>query len=89
MKMHRDSVKNINVAATLFIASKFDKIRVKVVADPNTSFNTHKIEAAGDFGKIMTITSNLPSKNPKTSYIAVLSAINVIKSLKNNIKAGN
>lgn len=80
---------NINVAATLFLASKFDKIRIKIVADSDTKFNTHEIEAIGDFGVISTKTQNLPSKNPKTSYIAVLSAIQAIKNLENNVKVGN
>ncbi len=80
---------NINVAATLFIASKFSKIRIKIIADPNTKFNTHEIEAKGDFGRIKAMTQNLPSKNPKTSYLAVLSAIQTIKNIKNNVKVGN
>lgn len=89
----RDAVsgfpKNINVAATLFLASKFDGIKVKIFADPNTKFNTHEIEAVGDFGEIKTTTKNLPSKNPRTSYIAVLSAISAINGIKSKIKVGN
>ena len=80
---------NINVAATLFFASKFDNLKVKIVADPYTKFNSHEIEAEGYFGKIKTLTINLPSKNPRTSYLAVLSAIYTIKNLKSNIKIGN
>lgn len=80
---------NINVAATLFLASKFNKIKVKIIADPNTKYNTHEIEAIGDFGAIKITTNNLPSKNPKTSYLAVLSAIQAIKNLKNNVKIGS
>jgi len=80
---------NINVAATLFLASKFDNIRIKIIADPNTKFNTHEITASGDFGIISSRTQNLPSSNPKTSYLAVLSAIQSIKNLKKNVKIGN
>ena len=80
---------NINVAATLFLASKFEDIKVKIVADPDTKYNTHEIEAQGDFGIIKTAAQNLPSKNPRTSYLAVLSAIQAIKNLKNNVKVGN
>ena len=88
----KDAIKgfpqNINVAATLFIASKFENIKVKIVADPNTKYNTHEIEVTGDFGIIKTMTNNLPSKNPRTSYLAVLSAIQTIKNIKNNPKIG-
>ena len=79
---------NINVAATLFLASKFKNIKVKIVVDPNAEYNTHEIEATGDFGRIKTTTNNLPGKNPKTSYLAVLSAIQAIKNLKNNLRLG-
>ena len=80
---------NINVAATLFLASKFENITIKIIADPNTKFNIHEIIATGDFGKISAITQNLPSKNPRTSHLAVLSAIQTIKNIKNNIKIGS
>ncbi len=80
---------NINVAATLFLASKFNNIKVKIIADANTKFNTHEIEAMGDFGVIKITTQNLPSKNPKTSYLAVLSAMQAIKNIKNNVKIGS
>ena len=79
---------NINVAATLFLASKFNDIKVKIIADPNAKYNTHEIGAIGDFGMIKTITNNLPSKNPRTSYLALLSAIQAIKNLKDNLKIG-
>ena len=80
---------NINVAATLFLASQFKNIKIRIIADPNTQFNTHEIEVVGSFGRIKTTTNNLPSKNPKTSYLAVLSAINLLKNLKCSIKVGN
>ena len=80
---------NINVAATLFLASKFESIKVKIVADPYSKYNTHEIQVQGEFGIINTTTQNLPSKNPKTSYLAVLSAIQAIKNIKNNLKVGN
>lgn len=80
---------NVNVAATLFLASKFRNIKVRVIADPSARFNTHEILAAGRFGRIQITTSSLPSKNPRTSYLAVLSAINMLESLGSNIKIGN
>ena len=79
---------NINVAATLFLASKFKNIKVKIMA-AKTEFNSHEIEITGDFGIINIKTNNLPSKNPKTSYLAVLSAIKTIKNIKSILKIGN
>ncbi|MBI3027127.1 DUF108 domain-containing protein [Candidatus Woesearchaeota archaeon] len=80
---------NINVAATLFLASKSNNLRLKIIADPKTRFNTHEIQAEGDFGVIKTTAINFPSKNPKTSYLAVLSAIQTIRNIESNIKIGN
>ncbi len=89
----KDAIKgfpqNINVAATLLLASKFKNIKIKIIADSNSRFNMHEIKAIGKFGTITTITKNLPSKNPRTSYLAVLSAIEKIKSLKSTTKIGN
>lgn len=80
---------NINVAATLFLASKFSHIKVKIIADQNTEFNTHEITAKGEFGEVHSTTKNIPSKNPRTSYLAVLSAIEILNNLKANVRIGN
>tara|TARA_Y100000310_G_scaffold345853_1_gene471419 strand:- start:4175 stop:4966 length:792 start_codon:yes stop_codon:yes gene_type:complete len=81
--------KNINVAATLFLASKFDNIKIKIIADPNIKTNIHEISCKGSFGEIIAKTDTLPSKNPKTSYIAILSAIQTLRNFKNNKKIGS
>ncbi len=81
--------KNINVAATLFLASKFDNIQIKIIADPGAKTNIHEIDCKGTFGEITAKTDNLPSKNPKTSYLAVLSAIQTLRNIKNNKKIGS
>lgn len=80
---------NINVAASLFLASRFNRMKVSIVADAQIKFNTHEIVCRGSFGEIRTITKNLPSKNPKTSYLAILSAIAVLKNITKNISIEN
>jgi|TARA_B100001964_G_C14242314_1_gene605639 aspartate dehydrogenase len=80
--------KNINVAATLFLVSRFKNVGIKIIADPKAKTNIHEILCKGDFGEIVLKTDNLPSKNPKTSYLAVLSAIQVLRNIKNNVKIG-
>ncbi len=81
--------KNINVAATLFLASKFNNIKIKIIADPKAKTNIHEILCKGDFGEIRLKTENLPSKNPKTSYLAVLSAMQTLRAIKDNVKIGS
>ena len=79
---------NINVAASLFLATNFKNIRVSIVADPNTTTNSHEIICKGKFGSIHTITNNFPSPNPKTSYLALLSAQSLLINIDNPIKIG-
>ena len=50
--------------------------RVTLVADPNTDKNTHRIVTEGTFGKMSFEIQNIPDPtNPKTSRLAILSAI--------------
>ena len=79
---------NINVAATISIACHRD-IDVKIIVDPNVDRNVHEITAKGDFGEFKTTTMNYPcSANPKTSMLAALSAIRLLKSFNETISVG-
>lgn len=81
---------NINVSATLSLAGiGKEKTRVKIIADPNLKKNIHEIEVKGEFGRLVSRTENLPfPKNPKTSYLACLSAIATLKGIVSSIKVG-
>jgi len=80
---------NVNVAATLCLAAREGEVRVKIIADPHINVNRHEIVAEGDFGQIFTRVENVPSpKNPKTSYLAALSAIATLRSIVEPLKIG-
>lgn len=74
---------NVNVAAVLSLAGiGFDKTKVRIVADPQATTNQHEIAATGSFGEIKIKVNNVPSPvNPKTSFLAVLSAIECLRSI--------
>ncbi|MGC8998919.1 MAG: aspartate dehydrogenase [Candidatus Bathyarchaeia archaeon] len=74
---------NVNVAATLGLAGiGVEKTVVRVVADPTLSRNIHEIEVRGEFGELRVHVENVPSKeNPKTSFLAALSAIATLKRM--------
>jgi len=73
---------NVNVAATLTLAASPKSPLIRVVADPSLDVNIHEVVARGEFGEITIVMKNTPSpKNPKTSYIAALSAISALKSI--------
>ena len=79
---------NINVAATISLACNRD-IDVKIIVDPNVDRNVHEITARGDFGEFKTITMNYPcATNPKTSMLAAISAIKLLKSFNETITVG-
>jgi len=81
---------NINVATSLSLAGiGIEKTKVQVIADPNIERNMHEIKVEGKFGVLTVRTENLPSKNnPKTSYLAALSAIATIKKITEPIQVG-
>ena len=72
---------NINVAALLSLSGMgSEKTIVKIIADPDTDKNIHHIEAKGKFGKMTFTIENFPDpNNPKTSRLAILSAIETLR----------
>ncbi len=74
---------NINVAAILALAGiGIHETKVRIVADPHITVNQHQIEAVGAFGEMVITVRNVPSPdNPKTSLLAVLSAVECLRSI--------
>ncbi len=72
---------NINVAALLSLCGiGSEKTQVTIVADPATNKNTHHIVTSGKFGKMTFTIENFPDpNNPKTSRLAILSAIETLR----------
>jgi aspartate dehydrogenase len=74
---------NVNVAALLGLAGiGVEKTKVNVIADPSIRINKHEIKVIGKFGELIVRVKNIPSPtNPKTSYLAVLSVIECLRSI--------
>lgn len=74
--------KNINVAALVNLGTKPANVLVRIIADTSVKSNIHEIEAHGKFGKLLARVENVPDPaNPKTSRLAALSAIDLLKRL--------
>lgn len=74
---------NVNVAALLGLAGiGVEKTKVNVIADPSLRINKHEIKVIGKFGELIVRVKNVPSPaNPKTSYLAILSVIESLRSI--------
>jgi len=81
---------NVNVSATLSLAGIGpEKTRVRVIASDRISRNIHQIEIESDSGKIICRTENvIHPANPKTSYLAALSAVATLRQILNPVKIG-
>ncbi|MCM8781346.1 MAG: DUF108 domain-containing protein [Candidatus Omnitrophica bacterium] len=81
---------NINVAATLSLAGIGSKNTiVRIIASPQTTRNIHQIEIESEAGRIVTRTENtVHPDNPKTSYLAVLSAVATLRDILESIRIG-
>jgi len=83
---------NVNVAAVLSLAGiGVEKTKVRVLADPDIVTNQHEIMTTGSFGEIKISVNNVTAPgNPKTSYLAVLSAIECLRSVcEDGIRIGS
>jgi len=81
---------NVNVAATVSLACLgFERTKVRVFVDPDVRENVHEISVKGEFGEMKFVFKNRKHpENPKTSYLAALSAVNLLKSLGKAIQVG-
>jgi len=81
---------NVNIAAVLSLAGiGWDRTRLKVVADPALTLNTHTIQIKGRAGNVTVVLENVPAPdNPKTSWLACYSALAALRSLESRVRYG-
>jgi len=82
--------KNINVSMILSLAGAgAAKTQVEIWTARGWTKNEHEIHVKGKFGEFVSRTVNVPSPdNPKTSYLAVLSAIAMMRKYFSSVKIG-
>ncbi|CAM3306840.1 aspartate dehydrogenase [Nosocomiicoccus ampullae] len=82
--------KNMNVSIILSLAGLgIDETKVRLIADPNATKNTHHVKIEGEFGEATIEIKNNPLKeNPKTSALAALSVLSTLERIENNIIIG-
>jgi aspartate dehydrogenase len=56
-----------------------DRTRVRILAVPGGSFNQHRIEVRGEFGRLSVDIENVPSPmNPRTGLLSIFSSIETL-----------
>ncbi len=82
--------KNINVAMAIALATEHpEKVSVKILSDPDVHTNRHEIIASGNSGTLHIIVDNKPfPENPKTSFLAALSALQILEKIGSNLIIG-
>lgn len=82
---------NVNIAAVLALGGiGMDRTRLKIVADPGLTLNTHTIRVAGRSGRFTVVLENVPSPdNPKTSWLACYSALAALRALGSKVRYGS
>jgi len=81
---------NVNIAAILALGGIGpDRTRLKVVADPALTLNTHTIRVSGRAGRFTLVLENVPApENPKTSWLACYSALAALQALGSPVRYG-
>jgi aspartate dehydrogenase len=81
---------NVNIAAALSMAGiGFDRTRLKVVADPSLTLNTHYITIRGKSGTISVKFESVPfPDNPKTAMLAAYSALAAFRQYSSPVRYG-
>lgn len=81
---------NINVAAVLSLAGLGErKTQVEIIASPFLKNNVHRIELEADCAKVICQTENVQHpENPKTSYLAILSAVSLLRRIVEPVEIG-
>lgn len=81
---------NINVVALLSIAAKGEvSPKVKIFVSPGLKRNVHVVEIKSAAGRLEIRCENVASPdNPKTSYLAILSAVSTIAGISDVVRIG-
>jgi len=81
---------NVNIAVTVSLAGLGpEKTQIKIIADPAASLTMHELEVIGDFGTMkLKLENKVSPDNPRSSYLASLSAISALKDFDNHILIG-
>jgi aspartate dehydrogenase len=81
---------NVNVSAAVSLAGIGpDRTNVRVYAVPGLERNCHDIEIEGEFGFLSVHIENIPSENPRTGRLTMLSIQRAIQDASDCVRIGS
>ena len=80
---------NVNVSAAVSLAGIGpDETRIRIMAVPGLERNCHDIEVEGEFGRLHIHIENIPTENPRTGRLTVMSIIRTLQNLASPLRIG-
>jgi aspartate dehydrogenase len=77
--------REINVAAALALTASPEKVKVRIVSDPQVTRNVHEVKVKWRYGDMLLRFENDPHpENPRTSALAAWSAIRLLREILQN-----
>jgi aspartate dehydrogenase len=81
---------NVNVSAAVSLAGIGpDRTQIRIIAVPALKRNCHDIEIEGEFGRLHVHIENVPTENPKTGKLTVLSIMRAVQDVVDPVRIGN
>lgn len=80
---------NVNVSAAVSLAGLGpDRTRIRILAVPGLERNCHDVEAEGEFGRLTMHIENVPTENPRTGRLTVLSMVRSLQDALDPVRVG-
>ena len=80
---------NVNVSAAVsFAGIGPDKTKIRIIAVPGLERNCHDIEVEGEFGRLAIHIENIPTENPRTGRLTVMSIIRTLQGIIDPLQVG-
>ena len=80
---------NVNVSAAVSFAGVGpDRTQIRIIAVPGLDRNCHDIVVEGEFGKLHIEVENIPTENPRTGRLTVMSIIRTLQGIADPLQIG-
>jgi aspartate dehydrogenase len=81
---------NVNVSAAVSLAGIGpDRTQIRILAVPGLERNCHDIEVDGEFGRLHIHIENIPSENPRTGRLTMLSIMRAVQDAADPVRIGS